>query len=129
MSASKTRIVFSGPALKRGIKTGAKRVTCRPWTEAYAAVYRRRCKEGTLVRAQTNRAHSSIFGWLLITFITPRGCPWELVTDEVRELAGCKHLTQDEYIHTYCLQSDGTVADGIVVIHLTYYPIAVEYSS
>ena len=110
---------------------GRKHSTVRVYKENTHAVWIARMKSRTLLRAQSNWARSTIFGWIGITGISV-GSPERIITDEVRKACGCAHLSYAQYISKYIKEDalTGTTPSQVILVHFRLWNLqAVEIIS
>ena len=72
-----------------------------------------------LVRAQSNRAYNSIFGWLRIDFISESGTVTSFLNPISKKELGCDGWSDDEYITKWC---DGERDTIVKRIYFTFIP-------
>jgi hypothetical protein len=75
------------------------------------------------VRVQSGYAYSTIYAWATVARVSEVGHPEVLVTEAYRVLAGCAHMSKEEYIFQYCSKWVGkksrrrrVVCDGMVSV-------------
>jgi hypothetical protein len=97
---------------------GLKWSTTRGWSLTEIETYQKMCDAGIGIRVQTNWANDTICGWATIAYISPRGHPNDVVTEQAIREAGCGEMTKKSYIEKYLTdKKTGLVCELVVSVH------------
>ena len=77
-----------------------------------------------IVRAQTGRSHTTIFGWLKIVSISEAGLVITFLNPVSKTELGCEGWEDDEYINRWCGGEHNTTVRRIDFLFIPYYRIS-----
>jgi hypothetical protein len=100
------------------IKRGVKFMTCRVWKDKTTTALQRTIGK-ELVRAQTNWAADSLFGYLSINKMDGPLPIGNVLTPDIIAACGCKGWSKEKYIKRW---AEGNKTLMVNVITFTYFP-------